>query len=303
MWPPRIYRNIPHFQKGDPIVAVPEMKRLKGSNLNINAAVWAGGNKNVLCIHGITANCRCWDLIAETLAPEYTVVAVDLRGRGRSDKPDAGYSPDHHIQDMVCLLDDLGIEKTLIMGHSLGAFISLLFAARHPQRVEKLILVDGAGDLSKGQMDDVFAGIKPALDRLSQTFDSTEAYLQQMKSAPSIQPWRPNIETYYRYEIEPVPGGVQTNIDPIHIEEESENVRKLNCADLYKEVHCPVLILRAPCGLLSQNDLLLPEDVIDKMVAQIPDAKRFDVMGANHYGIIFQPHPERDEIIHRFLGG
>ena len=93
------------------------------------------------------------------------------------------------------------------MGHSLGAFISLVFAAQYPQRVDRLILVDGGGKLSETQMAKVFAGIKPSLDRLGQVFPSFEAYLSLMKQAPYLQPWNSYMETYFRYEVEEVEGG------------------------------------------------------------------------------------------------
>lgn len=63
-----------------------------------------------------------------------------------------------------------------------------------------------------------------------------------------------------------------------------------------------MLILRAPNGLFSQEDLLLPEDVIETMLEEIPDAKRIDVAETNHYGIVFQPHVARDRAIRNFLG-
>ncbi|MEW5910764.1 MAG: alpha/beta hydrolase, partial [Thermodesulfobacteriota bacterium] len=63
----------------------------------------------------------------------------------------------------------------------------------------------------------------------------------------------------------------------------------------------PVLILRATQGILSADDILLPEPVIDRMIKEIPHAHRYDVHGTNHYGIIFQPHPERDQVILNFL--
>lgn len=75
-------------------------------------------------------------------------------------------APEYHMKDIIAVMDDLNLEKIMLMGHSLGAFISLMFAAHHPDRVEKVVLVDGAGDLSQEQLDQVFVGIKPALDRL-----------------------------------------------------------------------------------------------------------------------------------------
>lgn len=280
---------------------MPIMKRVKGDGIEINLATWEGAGKPILCVHGITANCRCWDVLAAALAPEYRVLAMDLRGRGRSDKPPEGYALEYHLRDINCLLDDLGIDRAVIMGHSLGAFIGLAFAAENRDRVDRLILVDGGGDLSKAQMDKVFTGIKPALDRLGRVFPSAGEYLDKMKEAPYIHPWSAAIETYYRYEIEEVEEGVRTNIDPAHIQEEAANIRKLDCAPFYPEIKCKVLILRAPNGLFSLDDLLLPQDVIDKMMQEIPDVRRFNVEGTNHYGIVMQPHEARDRAIREFL--
>jgi len=282
-------------------MAEPIMKRVKGDGIEINLATWEGVGKPILCVHGITANCRCWDVLAAALSPEYHVLAMDLRGRGRSDKPSEGYVLEYHLRDINCLLDDLGIDRAVIMGHSLGAFIGLAFAAENRDRVDRLILVDGGGDLSKEQMDKVFAGIKPALDRLGRVFPSADEYLSKMKEAPYMHPWSAAIEAYYRYEIEEVEGGVKTNIDPAHIQEEAANIRKLDCAPFYPELKCKVLILRAPIGLFSLNDLLLPQDVIDKMMQEIPDVRRFDVEGTNHYGIVMQPHEARDRAIRKFI--
>ncbi|CAB1062810.1 Hydrolase, alpha/beta fold family [Olavius sp. associated proteobacterium Delta 1] len=282
-------------------MAEPIMIKAKGDGVQINLATWQGNGKTILCVHGITANCRCWDVLAAALVPEHNVLAMDLRGRGRSEKPSGGYALDYHLRDINCLLDDLEIDQTVIMGHSLGAFIGLAFAAQYPQRIDRLILVDGGGDLSAEQLNRVFEGIKPALDRLGHTFPSAESYIDKMKQAPYVHPWSAAVETYYRYEIEEVDAGVRTNIDPAHIQEEAANVRKVDCASFYAKLLCPVLILRAPNGLFSQDDLLLPEDVINKVTAEIADARRFDVAGTNHYGIVMQPHEARDQAIREFL--
>jgi len=279
----------------------PIMIKTKGDGVQINLATWPGNAGPILCVHGITANCRCWDVLAEALIPDYRVIAMDLRGRGQSEKPPTGYSLDNHLRDINCLLNDLQLERAVIMGHSLGAFIALAFAAQYPERTDRLILVDGAGDLSTDQMNKVFVGIKPALDRLGQIFPSADAYLDKMKQAPYLHPWTSAVETYCRYEIEILDGGVRTNIDPAHIQEEAANIRKVNCASFYPGLQRKVLILRAPNGLLSQDDLLLPEDVVNKMTDEIPDVRRFDVAETNHYGILLKSHPARDEAIREFL--
>jgi pimeloyl-ACP methyl ester carboxylesterase len=279
----------------------PIMKKVKGDGVEINLAVWEGTGKPILCVHGITANCRCWDVLANALTPGYRILAMDLRGRGNSDKPSEGYALDYHLRDIKCMLDDLNIDRAVIMGHSLGAFIGLAFAAEYPDRIDRIILIDGGGDLSREQMEKVFTGIKPALDRLGKIFPSTEDYLNKMKEAPYIHPWSPEIEAYYRYEIEETAGGVRTNIDPAHIAEEAANIKKLDCAPFYSLLKCKVLILRAPKGLFSSDDLLLPEEVIEKMIREINDVRRFDVAGSNHYGIVFQPHEKRDQAVREFL--
>ncbi len=280
----------------------PTMKRGRGDGVEIQLTVWEGSGRDVLCVHGITANGRCWDVMASALSPAHRVIAMDLRGRGLSDKPDAGYSLEHHVRDILALLDHLDIERVVLMGHSLGAFIALAFAAEHPDRMDRLVLLDGAGKLSPEQFDKVFAGIKPALDRLGKVFPSTGAYVDAMRQASYMQPWSPALERYYRYEIEEVNGGVRCNIRPEHIMEEAENIRKEDPASLYARVGCRTLILRATDGLLQDDDILLPEPVVDRMVEEIPDAVRFDVQGTNHYGIVFQPNEARDRTVLRFIG-
>ena len=279
----------------------PIMTKAKGDGVKIQLALWEGRGKQILCIHGITANCRFWDCLASALSPHHKVIAIDLRGRGLSDKPPTGYSIEHHCKDILALMSDQGLERPVLMGHSLGAFISLVFAAQSPQRVDRLILVDGGGKLSETQMSMVFAGIKPSLDRLGQVFPSLETYLSQMKQAPYLQPWNSYMEAYFRYEIEEVEGGIRSRVHPKHIEEEARNLKKVDSREFYNKVKAPTLILRATKGMLAEDDLLLPEDEVDRMVHEIPNAKRVYVEGTNHYSILFQPNRKRDQDILKFL--
>jgi pimeloyl-ACP methyl ester carboxylesterase len=203
----------------------------------------------------------------------------------------------------LALIDDLGLERPILMGHSLGAFISLAFAAQHPDRVDRLVLVDGGGKLSETQMAKVFAGIKPSLDRLGKTFPSFEDYVSQMREAPFLQPWNSFMETYFRYEVEEVPGGVRSRVQPKHIEEEVLNLGKVDSTQFYSQVISPTLILRATKGMLAEDDLLLPNDVAERMVREIPDARSLDIEGSNHYTILFQPNTKRDQGLLEFFTG
>jgi pimeloyl-ACP methyl ester carboxylesterase len=279
----------------------PKMMRAKGNGIQIQVAVWEGKGRPVLCIHGLTANSRFWDCLASALSPRHKIIAMDLRGRGLSDKPPTGYSIDHHCKDVLALMDDLGLKRPVLMGHSLGAFISLVFAAQHAERVDRLILVDGGGKLTEKQMAKVFAGIKPSLDRLGQVFPSFKDYVSQMKEAPFLQPWNSFMETYFRYEVEEVEGGLRSRVHPKHIEEEAQNLGKVDSTQFYTSVTSPTLILRATKGLLAEDDLVLPKDVAERMVREIQKAECLDLEDTNHYSILFQPNKKRDRAILKFL--
>jgi pimeloyl-ACP methyl ester carboxylesterase len=226
---------------------------------------------------------------------------VDLRGRGLSEKPASGYSVSHHCRDIEALLKHQNIDQVIILGHSLGALIGLELAARFPEKVERLILVDGGGQLTKEQREKVFAGIQPTLDRLGKVFPSKEAYLDLMKNNPLLKPWTHALERYYLYELEEVEGGVRSRVKPEHIKEEADNLTDYNVAEFYPRIQCPVLILRAPEGMTTPDNILLPEDALKKMLREIPDARYVDIAGSNHYSIVMQPQGRRDEVILEFL--
>jgi len=162
-------------------------------------------------------------------------------------------------------------------------------------------VVDGGAKLSPEQTAKVFAGIKPSLDRLGQAFPSFEAYLENMKKAPFLKPWSPLLETYFHHEAEMVLGGVRSRIQLPHIQEEISNLTRFDVEPFYRQVRCPVLILRAPEGMMAKDDILLPEGAVEKMVREIPNARRLDLPGTNHFSILFNPSLKRDQAIRDFL--
>ncbi len=104
----------------------------------------AAAATSFLLVHGLASNARLWDGVAPRLAlAGHPTVAVDLRGHGRSDKPDEGYDFATISEDLRSLIGKLGFDRPVLAGQSWGASVVLDFAVRHPELTSGLILVDG----------------------------------------------------------------------------------------------------------------------------------------------------------------
>ncbi len=102
-----------------------------------------GTGSPILLIHGILLSARQCDDVTPLLARRHRVIAPDLPGCGRSGKPrDFPYSRVGFCEHLVALLDSLGIDKATVVGHSMGGGIAAELAARSPERVDKLVLLD-----------------------------------------------------------------------------------------------------------------------------------------------------------------
>ncbi len=105
----------------------------------------AGSGPAILLIHGIGDNSTTWNAVQAKLAQRFTVIAPDLLGHGRSDKPRADYSVAAYANGVRDLLSVLDIERATIVGHSFGGGVAMQFAYQFPQLVERLILVSAGG--------------------------------------------------------------------------------------------------------------------------------------------------------------
>ncbi len=279
----------------------PEMPRAPGDGLELQLARWPGPGPALLAVHGLTANCRCWDTMARELGGQRELLALDLRGRGRSDKPASGYSLEHHCADIDAMLDHLGHQRVGLMGHSLGAYISLAYAATRPQRVERLILMDGGAVLSPEQWARVGEGIAPSLERLDKMFASCEEMISLSRGAPFLQPWNQALEDYYSYDCQEAPGGVVSSTSLATTQQERANLNQVDVGGFYPRVSCPVLVLRATQGVLAPDQMVLPPDATANLLAALPQAELADMEGLNHFTIIFHPNAERKRAVEDFL--
>ena len=118
-------------------------------------------NPHLLLIHGISDNGLCWLRLAQDLSDSYDIIMVDLRGHGRSSKPPAGYSIKDDADDVAGLISGLGLGKTAVIGHSLGASVAALLAADYPQLISCAILEDPPWyDPQTNQLQESSEGIK-----------------------------------------------------------------------------------------------------------------------------------------------
>ena len=109
--------------------------------------------QDILLIHGLGDEADTWRHVFEPLAEKYHLLAVDLPGFGRSDKPNLDYSPQFFISTLNNFIEELSINKPILMGSSLGAILSQGFALQFPEKVSGLILLDG-GMIQKEPMLD-----------------------------------------------------------------------------------------------------------------------------------------------------
>lgn len=101
-----------------------------------------GGGPNLVLIAGYSATISVWHRIKDELANSFRLLIFDNRGVGLSDCPDKEYTTEMMAQDTASLMDELNIDKAHILGHSMGGKIAQMFVLKHPQKTNKLMLVN-----------------------------------------------------------------------------------------------------------------------------------------------------------------
>ena len=98
----------------------------------------------ILCIPGLTRNCRDFEPVADAFAGDWRVLCADLRGRGRSDyaRDSSSYQPLQYAADILALLDHLEIDRVVAIGTSLGGIVTMILALQAPERLAGVVLND-----------------------------------------------------------------------------------------------------------------------------------------------------------------
>lgn len=247
----------------------------------------------VLAVHGVTSSHLAWRTVARELNREAAValLAPDLRGRGRSAAVGGPFGARTHIDDLLRVLDAAGVERAILAGHSMGAYLAARLAADHPDRAAAVVLVDGGPYIPVPPDEDPDALLAVVVEqltsRLQMTFDSADEYVARWSAHPALRrEWNDDLEAYARFELDGPAGAMRCTV--------SEEALVADCTDMMQDestlraldrVTAPLYLARAERGLLDDQPVL-SDAVVEAFVAAHPDARVEYLLGTNHYTVV-----------------
>ena len=270
-------------------VAVP----VAGGDLTVG--VWDAEDPaapTILAIHGVTSSHLAWEFLAESL-PGVRIVAPDLRGRGRSNEIAGPAGMAAHAADLDAVSAAFDLGPVVVVAHSMGAFVAVAFAARHPELVARLVLVDGGlplgapAGLAPDQLVDAILG--PTAARLNLRFASVAEYLDFWRSHPAFaRDWTPELERYLAYDL--VSAG-EEGLRPATayattVEDTIDMNTTTTVADALAMLDRPATLITVPRGLQNEEPGLYPDEHLTRLLAEHPQIAHERWNGFNHYTVV-----------------
>ena len=262
------------------------------------------GGRTLIALHGITANGLSMRPLARALAardPGIRVLAPDLAGRACSSGVTGPWGLGRHAEDVVAIADAIGARTATLLGHSMGAYVAAIAAARHPGRFDRAVLVDGGVAFPPPPGADIdallTAVIGPAMTRLSRTFPDTDAYLAFMAANPAVREvldaggGADDLRGYLEHDIVHRPDGSLASscvLEAIRVDG-GALLTEPEAVTAAQALAVPTTLLWAPRGLMNQTPGLLSAEAIDAAglpgtvtVHQVPDCNHYSIMFADH---------------------
>ena len=280
--------------------AVPVDLQLSSGSLRV-LRLGPEGGAPVVCVPGLSANARSFDAVSARAARQgRQVAALDLRGRGMSPATGAGsYGWRHHAEDVLEAAERLGFAAFDVIGHSMGAFVSMQAAALAPARVRRVVLIDAVGVPEPEAIPPILASVQ----RLGAVYPSAEAYCDLIRQRGAVVPWEELWEAHSLYELEGVPGGVRPRTSMEAVVEDMVYGAGHDPKLLWASLRVPTLLVRAARPLQPGNGFVVGMALRDAFLAAVSSAEAVDVE-ANHYGVMAHPDALRavDDFLARPLG-
>jgi len=279
----------------------PKDLRVKGSTGGeLHLLEWSSEGVPMLLLHGFGNEAHIWDDFAPIVAPHYRTLALDHRGHGQSDWDREGrYDIDTLADDVETVTAALGIERMVLVAHSLGGRVATVFAGRHPERIAGLVIVDIGPEVDlRGSLrirQDVESNLSPV-------FDSVEEYARALSlSYPAAQPEalrrmalhgvRRREDGRFELVMDPALRGITAGRNASAEAEQQENALRQRMWDALAALPCPVLVVRG-----AASDILSPETA-DRMVDEVLQNGRLAVVAqAGHSVMTDNPRGFNDAV-------
>lgn len=248
---------------------------------------YPGATEPVLAIHGVSSQRKLWLWLHEA-APEITLLAPDLRGRGDSRELGGPYGMAAHVADLVALLDAADLESVHVLGMSMGGFVAVHLAAAQPERVRSLILVDGGPPMA------VPLGLTPELvpaafagrvGRLARIWDSVEEYRDYVCGdvGPLLDPADPLLLANLSHDLDAA-GRVRLDGDAL-IEDATDIYFGANP---WEAVTAPTRMIRAEWGVGADSPPAYGPAELQRVLARGVDV--VTIPGVDHAGTVMGHH-------------
>jgi pimeloyl-ACP methyl ester carboxylesterase len=202
------------------------------------------------------------------------------------------------VSDLAALIDELGLERPVLIGHSLGAMIALYFAAHYPDKLSKLVLIDAGAPVPWKTAAEQPAWLTASISRLGTPVPSLQEYVGRLKAAPFLGPyWNEYVDIYFDRDVQRnSDGSVASKCYREGVLEEGRRFAEADPEQQWPGVRVPTLLLRAGQGLFFDNDQLLSEVAAEAIRQNIKNCQYVNFPTLNHYTIIFgvEPGPTRE---------
>jgi esterase len=247
------------------------------NGLRLHYLEWENaGAPTIIMLHGLRSYAHVWDGVARPLADEYRILALDQRGRGDSDwDPAASYTTETYVSDLEQLVNQLGLDRFILIGHSMGGANTLVYTARHPERVVAAVIEDmGPGSTASSGSARITREIEETPRRFASWADA-EAFWRAQRPLISAEA----LDERLRNTLKDATDGSVTwkwDVDGIDRARNAGGSR-LDLWPAVRGLTCPTLVLR---GALSD---ILSRETAEGMAASNPNVRWVEIANASHF--------------------
>ncbi|SBT42476.1 alpha/beta fold hydrolase [Micromonospora auratinigra] len=272
---------------------------------SLTALRFGTGPKVAVAAHGITASGMAYRAVGRHLPADWSLIALDLRGRGGSAGLPGPYGMSRHAEDICAAAAQVGRGRPVaLVGQSMGAYAALRAAVRRPELFRRLVLVDGGLPLPVPAGVDpdavLAAALGPAIARLDETYPSVQAYVDFFRAHPALAAeWSDDLTEYVRYDATGPEGAVRSRVDGAAVRADGRDllVSAESFGDDLLALTVPAVLLYAPRGMFGQPPGLLPEPVVAHWRERVPGLAT-ELVDANHYTILMTDGPAATIVRH-----